>query len=152
METVSRISANGTVKAKRRRGIRKVITARTVSKARKAITIGIGCGIPCFSLALSSIGGRLLLEGHRGLGGAALGLCCSVLAVSLSHLAWAIGDITRSARWQSWCLAVAIDASLVLGELANVSGFQLWVVPAVMVCVTLTSAVLNCWAFLAHRK
>jgi hypothetical protein len=36
----------------------------------------------------------------------------------------------------------------VLGELAGVAGFRLWVVPTVMVAVTVVSAVLNCWAFL----
>jgi hypothetical protein len=123
----------------------------TAGRGRRALTVAMGCGIPGLSLALSSIGGRLLLEGHRGHGTAALVLCGAVLAVSLSHLAWAIGDITRSARWQSWCLAVAIDLSLVLGELAGVAGFRLWVVPVVMGAVTLVSAVLNCWAFLRQE-
>ncbi len=119
---------------------------------RKAITVSLGCGIPCLSLAMSSIGGRLLCEGRTGLGIASLGLCSAVLAVSLSHLAWAIKDITGSARWQSWCLAGAIDLSLVLGELAQVSGFVLWVVTAVMVSVTIASALLNCVAFMRHCK
>ena len=124
--------------------------ARTVSRGRRAITVGMGCGIPCLSLALSSIGGRLWVEGHQELGGAALVLCSAVLAVSLSHLAWAVRDITGSARWQAWCLAGAIDLSLVLGELAGIGGFRLWVVPVVMGSVTVVSAVLNCWAFLRH--
>jgi hypothetical protein len=123
----------------------------SVSRARRWITVGLGAGIPCLSLALSSIGGRLITEGHGGLGVAALAICGAVLAVSLSHLAWAIRDITGSSRWQSWCLAGAVDVSLVLGELALVSGFSLWVVPAVMATVTAVSAVLNCWAFLAHK-
>jgi hypothetical protein len=121
-----------------------------VSLARQALTVGMGCGIPCLSLALSSFGGRLVISGQVALGGAALVLCCCVLAVSLSHLAWAVRDITGSARWQSWCLAGAIDLSLVLGELSGVAGFSLWVVPVVMVAVTAVSAVLNCWAFLRH--
>jgi hypothetical protein len=120
--------------------------------ARRAITVGMGCGVPGLSLALSSIGGRLCAAGHYGLGVASLALCCSVLAVSLSHLAWAVRDITRSAHWQAWCLAGAIDLSLVLGELAGVAGFDLWVVPLVMAAVTVTSAVLNCWAFLRHGR
>lgn len=132
-----------------RRGSAKPMV--TASRMRRAITVGLGCGIPAFSLSLSSIGGRLVMEGHRTLGGAALGLCVAVLAVSLSHLAWAIRDITGSSRWQSWCLALAVDVSLVLGELATVSGFSLWVVPTVMCGVTLVSALLNCWAFLAHK-
>jgi hypothetical protein len=123
----------------------------TAAKARRWITVGVGCGIPLQALALSSIGGRLMMEGQVGLGAAALGLCCSVLAVSLSRLAWAVQDITGSRRWQSWCLAAAIDLSLVLGELCGVAGFSLWCVPVVMVAVTLASACLNCWAFLAHK-
>jgi len=124
--------------------------SKTVSRARQVITVTLGCGIPCLSLALSSIGGRLLAEGHSVLGVAALLLCATVLSVSLSHLAAAIGDITRSQLWQSWCLAGAIDLSLVLGELAGVSGFQCCIVAIVMVSVTLVSALLNCWAFMRH--
>lgn len=119
-----------------------------VGRWRWWLTVSMGCGIPCLSLALSSIGGRLLVQGHRLLGLGAMGLCCTVLAVSLSHLAWAVKDVTRSKGWQAWCLAVAIDLSLVLGELSMVSGFELWVVQVVMVAVTVCSAVLNCWAFL----
>ncbi len=121
-------------------------------RARRWITLGMGAGIPCLSLALSSIGGRLLAEGHGVLGSGALVLCCSVLAVSLSHLAWAIRDITRSEWWQAVLLAIAVDCSLVLGELAGIAGYASWVVGAVMVSVTLCSAVLNCWAFLRHGR
>lgn len=124
---------------------------RVVSRARRWITVALGAGIPGLSLALSSIGGRLVSEGHGPLGGAVLGVCAAVLAVSLSHLAWAIRDITGSSRWQSWCLAVAVDVSLVLGELARIGGAGWWLVSLVMAAVTVTSAVLNCWAFLAHR-
>ena len=131
----------------RQRGKR---AARVVSRGRRGITVGMGCGIPCLSLALSSIGGRLCQDGQHVLGGSALALCSAVLAVSLSHLAWAVRDITGSARWQAWCLAGAIDLSLVLGELAGIGGFRLWVVPVVMGSVTVVSAVLNCWAFLRH--
>jgi hypothetical protein len=147
------MGTNGAVVATRkpRRKPRAVVTARAVGRGRVCITVGMGCGVPVLSLALSSIGGQLVAQGHGVLGGGALVLCCSVLAVSLSHLAWAVRDITRSAWWQSWCLAAAIDLSLVLGELAGVAGFSCWVVPAVMVSVTVVSAVLNCWAFLRHR-
>jgi hypothetical protein len=41
--------------------------------------------------------------------------------------------------------------SLVLGELAGIGGFRCWLVTAVMVSVTVVSAVLNCWAFLQPR-
>jgi hypothetical protein len=126
--------------------------AGQATAARRWITVGMGCGIPCLSLARSSIGGRLWVDGHCVLGTGALVLCSAVLAVSLSHLAWAVEDITRSHRWQSWCLALAVDCSLVLGELAGIAGYASWVVAAVMVSVTLCSAVLNCWAFLRHGR
>jgi hypothetical protein len=92
---------NGTVKAKPRRRANKPKAApgAVMGRGRRLLTVGLGCGIPGLSLSLSSIGGRLLEEGHTALGTAALTLCCSVLAVSLSHLAWAIQDITGSARW-----------------------------------------------------
>src|SRR5262245_1343007 len=80
--------------AKRRR---VAAHAATRHWGRRAITVGLGCGVPGLSLALSSIGGRLCAAGQYGLGVASLGLCCTVLAVSLSHLAWAVRDITRSA-------------------------------------------------------
>jgi hypothetical protein len=144
--------ATATVRLAARRERAKVRRLVTAAKARRWITVGVGCGIPLQALALSSIGGRLMVEGQVGLGAGALGLCCSVLAVSLSHLAWAIQDITGSARWQSWCMAAAVDLSLILGELAGVAGFELWVVPVVMVAVTVASACLNCWAFLAGHK
>src|SRR5262249_17765970 len=120
--------------------------------ARRAITVGMGCGVPGLSLALSRIGGRLCAAGRYALGVASLALCCTVLTVSLSHLALAVRDITRSAGWQAWCLAAAGDVALGLGELAQVAGFELWVVPVVMAAVTLTSAVLNCWAFLRDGR
>ncbi len=141
---------NGTAKRRGRAKGPGTASATARDRARRWITLGIGAGIPCLSLALSSIGGRLVADGQGVLGAGALVLCCSVLAVSLSHLAWAIRDITRSAWWQSWCLAAAVDLSLVLGELAGIAGYASWVVAAVMVSVTLCSAVLNCWAFLRH--
>jgi hypothetical protein len=145
---------NGTVKAKPRRRASKPKASPTVGmgRGRRVLTVGLGCGIPGLSLSLSSIGGRLLEDGHTALGSSALALCTSVLAVSLSHLAWAVLDITGSARWQAWCLAVAVDLSLVLGELSRVQGFGLWLVPVVMGSVTVVSAVLNCWAFLRSER
>lgn len=147
---LQRVGVNGVTKPKR---ATKPRAKRVVKDAvlRKVLTVGMGCGIPGLSLALSTTGGRLLCEGHWALGGGALVLCCSVLAVSLSHLAWAIRDITRSAWWQAWCLAVAIDLAVVLCELSRVAGFQLWVVPVLMGAVTVASAGLNCWAFLRHK-
>lgn len=146
---------NGQAKARPRRRASKpkpVVVGQGPGWGRRWLTVGLGCGIPGLSLSLSSIGGRLLEQGYVGLGSPALALCRSVLAVSLSHLAWAVADITGSARWQAWCPAVAVDLSLVLGELAHVQGFTLWVVPVVMGSVTIVSAVLNCWAFLRAER
>ncbi len=151
MLTTERFGTNGkatTVKASKVKS--KASKPQRDARVRHGITVGMGCGIPCLSFALSNIGGRLIAEGHMALGSSAMALCCVVLTVSLSHLAWSVRDITRSAVWQSWCLAVAIDLSLVLGELASVSGFDSWLTSAVMVSVCVVSAVLNCWAFLRH--
>jgi hypothetical protein len=130
----------------------KRLSAVRLSVMRRWLTVGMGCGIPGLSLALSSLGGQLLRASQIWLGGGSLALCASVLAVSLSHLAAAVQDITRSARWQGWCLAVAIDVSLVLCELARVAGEDCWLVLGLMSAVTAASMGLNCWAFLRHGK
>ena len=67
------------------RKVRKPVPV-SANKVRHGITVGMGCGIPCLSLALSNIGGRLVGEGHGALGTGAMLLCCGVLA----HLAWAV--------------------------------------------------------------
>jgi hypothetical protein len=118
---------------------------------RRWLTVGMGCGIPGLSLALSSLGGLLVRGGQIWMGGGSLALCGAVLSVSLSHLASAVQDITKSAVWQAWCLAVAIDVSLVLCELAHVAGYEGLLVPCLMAAVTVASMGLNCWAFLRHK-
>jgi hypothetical protein len=124
----------------------------TVGRFRRPITIGLGCGIPCLSLALSSQGGELLAAGEIGLGIASLVLCCTVLALSLSHLRDAIVDITHCDQWQGWVLAVAVDCALVLAELVQVSGHGSLVQWGLLGLLTFASAVLNCWAFLRHNR
>ena len=77
-----------------------------------------------------------------------------VLCVSLAHLAWAIGDITRSPIWASWLLAIAFDCCLVLGELCHVQAAEAGidtVCTTMMVAVCGLSMFLNCWAFLRHK-
>jgi hypothetical protein len=126
----------------------------TVKRARVVATVLMGMFIPLASLALSHVGGSLLQAGFRFLGAFSLGLMGCVLAVSLSHLAEAVRDITRSPRWASWLLAVAFDLCLVLGELTHVSASEAGlgaVVTALMCAVCLLSMFLNCWAFLAHK-
>lgn len=128
----------------------KVISA---SQARVVLTLTMGVVIPIFSLALSKIAGTLA-ETHPALAVFAFLLMGCVLSVSLSHLAWAIEDITKSHRQASWALAISFDLALVLGELCHVfadascSG----VISAMMSAVCLLSMFLNCWAFLNQAK
>lgn len=114
------------------------------------MTCAIGTGIPLLSLALSKIAGTLATSGFFILAFFAFSLMCAVLIVSLPHLAWSIGDITRSENRASWALAIALDLSLVLCEFvhtfANETGLD-WVIVAVMITVCLFSMLLNCWAF-----
>jgi hypothetical protein len=121
---------------------------------RAGMTVSLGVGIPLLSLAMSRLSGTLAAHGHLALAAFALGLMAAVLGVSLSHLAWAIGDITRSGPRASWSLAVALDLSLVLSELVHVyaPGLGLaWVTCGVMVSVAAASMALNCYAFLMHE-
>jgi len=61
---------NGTPRRHRSRKSKPAAVSAPAARdqARRAITVGMGCGIPCLSLALSSIGGRSCLDGHYGLG------------------------------------------------------------------------------------
>lgn len=157
LEQVKLAGTNGApVKAKRPRprkaGKGKAMVA-PAPRLALGITVGAGIGIPGLTLSLSTIAGQLATQEHVGLG-CGLGLVGgTVLVVSLSHLAWAIGDITRSARWASWLLAIAVDCGLVACEGVHVfaPGVCDGLATAVMVAVTLASMVLNVWAFLRHR-
>lgn len=122
---------------------------------KRHLTIALGVAIPVLSLAASRVAGTLALHGHWSLAafGAVVGV--AVLAVSLSHLAWSVRDITGSGHKASWALAVALDCSLVLCELVHVTaadaglGVVCWVL---MVGVAAFSMVLNCHAFLNHKS
>ncbi|HZR55212.1 MAG TPA: hypothetical protein VFB06_37710 [Streptosporangiaceae bacterium] len=125
----------------------------TAGRFKAGLTLAMGCGIPLGSLALSTVAGTLARSGHYVLAGSAAGLTGCVLAVSLSHLAWAVRDITSSPRWASWALAVAFDLALILGESVHVYATDAdlgGLVTAVMVAVCGLSMVLNCWAFFRH--
>jgi len=147
-----RPSLNGKAKGKRRTPPRpRTKKAAGHTRLSLCITVSMGCGIPLLSLSLSHLGGALLVSGHAFLGLVALGLCVSVLGVSLAHLAWAIENVTKSSFWPSLALAVAVDLSLVLCELvgvfaadAGVGGLRL----GLMLSVTVASQALNTWAFL----
>jgi hypothetical protein len=132
---------------------RPVASAVTAARIKFWATITMGVLLPLLSLGLSSVGGNLVRHGHGALAAFALVLMTCVLVVSLSHLAWAIEDITRSPWWACWLLAVAFDLCLVLGELCHVSAEEAGVslVTSVMMgAVCLLSMFLNCWAFLRH--
>lgn len=114
------------------------------------MTIGLGCGIPLLSLALSKISGTLATHNLFALSLFAFGLMVSVLAVSLPHLAWAVSNITKSGKRASWSLAVALDLSIVLCEFCHVwaENCELHsLLMAVMGFVVVASMLLNCWAF-----
>src|SRR4051794_21280901 len=75
------------------------------------MTVALGVGIPCLSLALSKMAGTLAVNAPGSetqqeecllfaLAGFALGLMVAVLGVSLNHLAWSIENVTRS-TWKA---------------------------------------------------
>jgi hypothetical protein len=124
------------------------------ARFRLWMTVALGVGIPLLSLAMSKLAGTLAAHGYSALAAFALALMLAVLGVSLSHLAWAVGNITRSSRCPSWSLAVALDLSLVLCESVHVYGEELgltWVCYAVMAAVAAASMALNVYAFLMHE-
>jgi len=135
-----------------------VMTKVQASNLGRYITVAMGCSIPLLSLSLSHLGGSLLACGTWGtctLGVFALLLCIAVLGVSLSHLAWAIEDITKSPAWASIALAISVDCSLLVGELVGVFGAEANVETlriGLMIAVTVSSAVLNTWAFFGVPK
>lgn len=123
------------------------------SRYKLALTVALGVLIPLLSLTLSKIAGTLAGHGSYALAALAGGIGAAVLAVSLSHLAWAIRDVTGSGPRASWALAVALDCSLVMCELVHVgaAGAGLDAVCwCVVVVVAAFSMVLNCHAFLNH--
>jgi hypothetical protein len=132
---------------------RPVASAVTAARIKFVATVVMGVLLPLLSVGLSSVGGNLARYEHLLLSVFAFALMTCVLVVSLSHLAWAIYDITRSPGWACWLLAIAFDLCLVLGELCHVAAEDAGVglVTSVMMgAVCLLSMFLNCWAFLRH--
>jgi hypothetical protein len=153
----TRVESNGTARRPARKPRERKPRADgrrlTARHCKAGLTLAMGCGIPLGSLALSTVAGTLARAGHPVLATGATGLTACVLAVSLSHLAWAIRDITSSPRWASWALAIAFDLALVLGESVHVYAADAdlgALVTALMVAVCGLSMVLNCWAFFRH--
>lgn len=130
------------------------------ARVKKIATIALGCAIPAASFALSHIGGELLASAETAWMytlAAMFGACCiAVLIVSLPHLAKSIQDITGEPTDRNgWCLAVTLDAGLIISELCLIYGSTelapwCW---AVIGVTSVFSAFLNCWAFLvlAHK-
>lgn len=126
----------------------------TADRIKFWATITMGVFMPVLSLILSYVGGSLLGNERHVLSGLSFLMMGCVLCVSLAHLAWAIGDITRSPIWASWLLAIAFDCCLVLGELCHVQAAEAGidtVCTTMMVAVCGLSMFLNCWAFLRHK-
>lgn len=125
-----------------------------VSRYKLNLTVALGVFIPVMSLATSKIAGTLASHSHYALAAFGAGIGVAVLAVSLSHLAWAIRDVTGSGPRASWALAVALDCSLVLCELVHVTAVDAGLVGvcwAMLLAVAGFSMVLNCHAFLNHK-
>lgn len=156
LETSSRLNGHSFERAaKKKPRARKGRTiASTQSNVERTVTVLMGAAIPLLSLSLSSLGGSLLAGGQWFLGLVALALCVCVLGVSLAHVAFAIGAITKSPAWASSALAVSVDATLVVGELAGVFASEVDVYAlrmGLMFAVTVASQILNIYAFLCHR-
>jgi len=137
----------------RKPAARPVASAVTAARIKFYATVTMGVLLPLLSLGLSNVGGNLFRAGHAALAVFALSLMACVLIVSLSHLAWAVGDITRSPRWACWLLAIAFDLLLVLGELCHVTAEDAGVglvTTAIMSALAVVSMFLNVWAFLRH--
>lgn len=130
-------------------------TTAMPSRYKLSLTIALGVLIPLLSLTLSKISGTLASHGSYALATFAAGIGAAVLVVSLSHLAWAVRDVTGSGLKASWALAVALDLSLVLGELVHVTAAAAGL-DAVCWCVVVVvagfSMVLNCHAFITHKS
>jgi hypothetical protein len=119
------------------------------------MTVSLGVFIPAISLTMSSQAANMFQAGNVVLGGAFAALVFVVLAVSLTHLAEAVEDLTGSTRFISWATAIAFDACLVAFEVAHKTvAKDDWTVTLMIAVVAIISAALNVHAFRlgqAHR-
>ena len=101
------------------------------------------------SIFLAKEGGDALSKGQVGvyIGLFGLALCLANLSLSLSHLARAMGDITRSGVFASWSSAIVLDGAIIFCECLTVAGFGNLGVDTAMGVLTLVSMLGNCWAF-----
>ena len=150
------LTSDLTIEPRPRRRIRRprpTKQAVQLNKLQHRLTTVLGIGIPAMTLALSYIGGSLWYTGRTGLALAAGALVLCVLAVSLTHVARAIREVSGTEVWLSWAMAIAIDAGLVVCELATVgSAVEQYMCWAVVTCVAAASAALNVYAFRLAQK
>lgn len=145
---IKKTSAPKKTSTGRKRATGKRARQKQLNRLENVLTLVLGCGIPALSLALSRIAGAQFAAGHVNLAAVSAGLVLCVLAVSLSHVAEAIREVTGAERWLSWALAVAIDASLVSCEVTSVTTEVEGVVCLlVIIGVATVSAALNVYAF-----
>lgn len=122
---------------------------KVLNKLQSVLTLVLGVGIPGLTLGLSNLLGKLHADSAESMltYGAAVVLA-SVLLVSISHVAHGIQEITRAPTLHAWCMAIAIDASLVVCEATNVMTDMAprlcW---AIIGGVAVISASLNVYAF-----
>lgn len=112
------------------------------------MTVALGAFIPAISLTMSSQAANMFQAGNVVLGGLFAALVFVVLAVSLTHLAEAVEDLTGSTCFISWATAIAFDACLVAFEVAHKTiAKDDWTVTLMITVVALISAALNVHAF-----
>lgn len=122
--------------------------ARPNSTFATVMTVALGVFIPAISLTMSSQSANMFAAGNLVLGAAFAGLVFVVLAVSLTHLAEAVEDLTGSNHFISWCTAITFDACLVAFEVAHKTvAKDDWTVTVMIAVVALISAALNVHAF-----
>lgn len=79
----------------------------------------LGFAIPGLILVFSRVSGLLWQQGRRQLGYVGAGACLSILLLSVQHCAVAISRLTGEHVLLAGLMALAIDAGLVVCELAT---------------------------------
>jgi hypothetical protein len=82
----------------------------------------LGIAIPAALLIFSRVSALLYSGGRRGLSYAGAAACLSMLTLSVQHMAHSISRLTGEPVALAALMAVAIDAGLVVCELATVRG------------------------------
>lgn len=75
-----------------------------------------------------------------------------VLAVSIDHLAYGIQLSTGIELWESWAMAIAIDAGMIAGEYAALVDKPTRYTRFSVILGLLLSGIFNCLAFTFHAK